>query len=129
VLDGDSLRLICARGSVEVRLHCIDAPEKDQRPWSDRARDHLREMAARELELVRIETDRFGRTVGEVYTSGPERRFLNLEQVRSGHAAVYDRYCEDARFARAEREARAARLGIWSRKGLHQTPWVFRQRR
>ena len=130
VLDGDSLRLTCQGERVEVRLHCIDAPEHKQRPWSDRSRDSLRQLATRHLELVPIDKDRFGRTVGDVYSVGStSRSLLNLEQVRSGNAAVYARYCEDKRFFRAEREAREAKRGIWSRKGEHQTPWIFRHRK
>ncbi|WP_242470863.1 thermonuclease family protein [Thiocystis violacea] len=129
VLDGDSLRLVCQGKPVEVRLYCIDAPEKNQRPWGDRSRAHLRDMAPRELRLVTIDRDRYGRTVGEVYTLDPEPRLLNLEQVRAGQAAVYERYCDDSRYSRAQREARGAKRGIWSRRGEHQTPWTFRQRR
>lgn len=130
VLDGDSLRLTCQGKRVEVRLHCIDAPEHQQRPWSDRSRESLGELATRQLELVPIDKDRYGRTVGDVYSVGSKKRsLLNLEQVRSGNAAVYERYCEDPRFLRAEREARKAKRGIWSLKGEHQTPWTFRHRK
>jgi endonuclease YncB( thermonuclease family) len=48
--------------------------------------------------------------------------------VRSGQAAVYERYCDRASYFQAEREARKAKRGIWSRRGEHQTPWRYRQR-
>jgi endonuclease YncB( thermonuclease family) len=128
VLDGDSLRLICGGKSVEVRLYCIDAPEKDQKPWGNRSRAHLKRIAAARVELRAVETDRFGRTVAEVYNATDERLSLNLEQVKQGQAAVYPRYCEESRFFRAERGARAADLGIWGTRGEHQTPWTFRHR-
>jgi endonuclease YncB( thermonuclease family) len=128
VLDGDSLLLRCRGESVEVRLHCIDAPEHGQVPWDRQSRRHLRGLATPRLELIELERDRFARTVGDVYTTGPERRLLNLEQVASGNAAVYRRYCTDPRFDRAEGEARNARLGIWSKPGEQQTPWVYRHR-
>jgi endonuclease YncB( thermonuclease family) len=129
VLDGDSLRLVCDGDAVEVRLYCIDAPEKGQQPWADRSRTHLRRIAPKGVEMRPIETDRFGRTVAEVYTTGRVRLSLNLEQVKRGHAAVYPRFCEERRFFRAEREARAASLGIWASPGSHQTPWFVRYRR
>lgn len=128
VVDGDSLRLICQGKSVNVRLHCIDAPEKKQQPWADRSRESLRRLTTRKLELIPIDRDRFGRTVGDVYSVGAKRQLLNLEQVRSGNAAVYARYCDDPRYPQAEREARKAKRGIWNRKGEHQTPWIFRHR-
>ena len=128
VLDGDSLRLICDGESVEVRLHCIDAPEKDQGHWGHRSRAHLKQIATARVEMRPIETDRFGRTVAEVYTAIGKRRSLNLEQIKQGEAAVYSRYCEESRFFRAERAARAGSLGIWSAPGDHQTPWMYRRR-
>ncbi|CRI63758.1 Nuclease (SNase domain protein) [Thiocapsa sp. KS1] len=130
VLDGDSLRLVCDGESVEVRLHCIDAPEKGQGSWGNRSRAHLKRIATARVEMRPIETDRFGRTVAEVYAASAsgERRSLNLEQVKQGQAAVYSRYCEESRFFRAERTARAESLGIWSTPGDHQTPWVYRRR-
>lgn len=129
VLDGDSLRVRCASGPAEVRLHCIDAPERDQVPWAKQSRRHLRGLASTEVRLVELERDRFGRLVAEVYGTGAERPLLNLEQVRSGHAAIYRRYCVDPRYERAEEEARQAGRGIWSGPGEHQTPWLFRQRK
>ncbi|WP_296807170.1 thermonuclease family protein [Thiocapsa sp.] len=128
VLDGDSLRLHCGGKPVEVRLYCIDAPEKGQPPWGNRSRAHLKRIAAAQVEMRAVETDRFGRTVAEVYNAIGERLSLNLEQVKQGQAAVYPRYCEESRFFRAERKARAAAVGIWGTQGTHQTPWTFRHR-
>lgn len=128
VLDGDSLLLDCGGAATEVRLHCIDAPERGQIPWGKRARRHLQELAPETVELVKVDTDRFGRVVGDVYAPGPRRRWLNLEQVRDGQAAVYSRYCSDSRFIAAQAEARAAGRGIWSSPGEQQRPWVFRHR-
>lgn len=126
VVDGDSLVVSCDGEPVEVRLYCIDAPEWGQKPWGKQAKRHLRQIAPRDLRLREIEKDRFGRTVAEVYSAGPDRLLLNLEQVANGHAAVYDRYCDDPRFFKAEDSARQAGLGIWSRPGDQQTPWVYR---
>lgn len=128
VLDGDSMELRCRGKTVEVRLHCIDAPEWEQVPWGRGSLRHLERMTPRELELRVLETDRFGRAVGEVYSTGLGHPLLNLQQVASGQAAVYRHYCDDPRYDRAEREARQARLGIWSRSGEQQTPWEFRHR-
>jgi len=128
VLDGDSLRVLCGERPVEVRLHCIDAPERDQVPWAKRSRRHLREAASKAVELVPVEKDRFGRLVADVYGTGPGRPLLNLDQVSSGNAAVYRRYCDNPRYERAEAEAREADRGIWSRPGDQHTPWLFRAR-
>jgi endonuclease YncB( thermonuclease family) len=128
VLDGDSLELRCNGHTVEVRLYCIDAPEWGQGNWGKESLRHLREITPRRVELEKLDTDRFGRTLGEVYGTGPGHPLLNLQQVASGQAAVYRHYCDDPRFDRAERAARNAGLGIWSRPGAQQTPWEFRHR-
>ena len=128
VLDGDSMQLRCRGETVEVRLHCIDAPEWEQGPWGRRSLRHLERNTPREVELRAVETDRFGRTVGEIYGTGPGHPLLNLQQVASGQAAVYRHYCDDPRYDRAEREARETRRGIWSQPGEQQTPWTFRHR-
>lgn len=128
VLDGDSLRVRCGERRVEIRLHCIDAPERGQGPWAEQSRRHLRKLAGSHVELVELERDRYGRRVSDVFGDAPGRPLLNLEQVLSGNAAVYHRYCSDARYDRAERQARGARLGIWSSPGEQQTPWTYRRR-
>jgi endonuclease YncB( thermonuclease family) len=125
-LDGDSLVLDCNGERIEVRLHCIDAPEYTQVPWGRRASARLRRLAAGDLELRPLETDRFGRTVAEV-TNG-DGTLINLDLVRTGHAAVYPRFCDDRAYARAEDEARDAGRGIWAEPGEHQTPWRYRRR-
>jgi micrococcal nuclease len=128
VLDGDSLELRCNGQTLEVRLYCIDAPEWGQDPWGKQSLRHLEAITPRRVELERLDTDRFGRTLGYVYGTGPGHPLLNLEQVASGQAAVYRHYCKDPRFDRAEQEARKAGLGIWSQPGEQQTPWEFRHR-
>ncbi len=128
VVDGDTLRVTCQGKPVTVRLHCIDAPEMEQNPWGENARQALQRLAPRLLQLKVIELDRYGRTVAEVFTASSDHRSLNLELVKNGNAAVYARYCDDSRFTQAQKIAKKAKLGIWSRGGLQQTPWTFRHR-
>lgn len=125
VHDGDTLTVHHHQDWLRVRLHCLDAPESDQRPWGDQATTALRDLAPPGSRVdLRVHTrDVYGRLVAEVLVDGVE---VNLVQVRTGRAAVYRRYCEDRRFFRAEAEAREAGRGIWAEPGLHQTPWRWR---
>jgi endonuclease YncB( thermonuclease family) len=125
VHDGDTLRAECLGERVQVRLHCIDAPELAQRPWGPESRDHLRKITPPAIALHIRDTDRYGRRVAEVLTI--EGDSVNLAMVAAGHAAVYRRYCSDPRFLVAEREARERRAGIWAMEGDHQQPWAYRQ--
>ena len=128
ISDGDTMNLRCGAQLVKVRLYCIDAPEMAQKPWGTRSREHLQSITTPTVKLVKIDQDQYGRTVGEIYTTDAEPRLLNLEMVEAGQAAVYEQYCDSPRYPSAEREARAAKRGIWSRRGEHQRPWDYRRR-
>ena len=89
--DGDTCRTTTKE---KIRLACIDTPErKGKRAQPERAkaaRDRLRGMVVgRSVNLRRITTDRYGRTVGELYVDG-----MNVQQamVASRHAEIYWKY-------------------------------------
>ena len=89
--DGDTCRTTTGE---KIRLACIDTPElRGKRAQSERAkaaRDRLRGMVVgRKVNLRRITTDRYGRTVGELYVGG-----MNVQQamVASRHAEIYWKY-------------------------------------
>ena len=129
--DGDTLRATCNGEQVQVRFHCIDAPEMAQRPWGRESRDYLRRITPPTITLRRLDTDRYGRIVGEVFagadtTAGEP---LNLALVRAGQAAVYPQHCRDGRYYAAEERAREAGRGIWARAGDQQRPWNYRHAR
>lgn len=126
IYDGDTMTLRCGAEKVKARLHCIDTPEMQQSPWGRKSRDHLRRIAGDRVTITRIETDRYGRTVAEVFDA--QGNSLNLAMVTAGWANVYARYCSDPAYFAARESARTRGLGIWSRPGLHQTPWEWRQR-
>ncbi|MDM8564755.1 thermonuclease family protein [Candidatus Halobeggiatoa sp. HSG11] len=128
IYDGDTMTLQCPDNpkKTKVRLYCIDTPEMKQKPWGTEARDHLRSITGEKVSLVKIDKDRYGRIVGEVYSNNVN---LNLAQVKAGKAAVYTRYCKKSEYEVAEKTAKQAKLGIWSKSGLHQAPWKWRKRK
>ena len=102
--DGDT----CLTGTGEkIRLACIDTPEltgprADPAP-AKAARDHLRRMVVgKQVEILRITKDRYGRTLAELFLSGPHitRRNVQQEMVASGHAVVVPRYAKVCPWAR-----------------------------
>jgi endonuclease YncB( thermonuclease family) len=57
--------------------------------------------------------DRYGRTVAEILRGGTN---MNLELVRRGDAFLYREYlsgCDRNAFLSAEKQAEAARRGVW----------------
>jgi micrococcal nuclease len=121
VIDGDTLVLA---GGERVRLIGIDTPElardgRSAEPGAEAARDFLRDaVEGREVTLGfdREERDQYGRHLAYVYHDG---RLINEEIIRHGHSRARTSYrfhpAMKDRFRRAEREAREAGKGMWSR--------------
>jgi micrococcal nuclease len=132
--DGDTLRATLPnRQIITVRLGCIDAPELDQRPWGSQSSARLSALlpAGSTITLRPIDTDRYGRTVAEVYSSrGPS---INLQMVQEGQAVVYRQHLDGCAATRdayltAEAQARQNRQGFWNQNSPLM-PWDFRQGR
>ena len=123
VSDGDTITALHRGAQVRIRLNGIDCPERGQ-PFAARAKQHTAGLAFGRTVTVRPSgTDRWGRVIADVVL--PDGRSLNRELVAAGLAWHYTRYSNDRALARAEREARAARIGIWS-EGRAVAPWEFR---
>ena len=97
--DGDT----CTSSTGEkIRLACIDTPElrgirADPIP-AKAAREHLRElMFGNKVTIRRITTDRYGRTVAELFVDGSN---VQQQLVASGHASIYWRYADQCPWIR-----------------------------
>jgi endonuclease YncB( thermonuclease family) len=127
--DGDTIRVSTRSGQrLTIRLACIDAPEMAQGLAGQDARVALAEMVkSGPLEIKTQTTDKYGRTVAEVFVGGKN---VNLALVRGGHAFAYRKYlsqCDQASYLGAEAWAQQYGQGVW-RYGTER-PWEFRQRR
>lgn len=129
--DGDTLRVMEGSQRVTVRLACIDAPETAQQPYGAAARQRLQQLAPVGTELtLRVQaTDRYGRTVAELFRGGQS---INLQMVRDGQAFAYRQYlrqCDENAYLGAEASAQQQRLGVWSVPGGIERPWDWRHSR
>lgn len=126
VLDGDTVSVLTPeKQEVRVRLAEIDAPEKNQ-PFGVKARKMLSELIfAEDVFVVKVDTDRYGRTVGRIYHGQTD---VNLEMVKAGGAWAYTKYLTDSAFRTAEDAARAGKLGLWALQEDQRTPpWEWRR--
>ncbi len=130
VYDGDTLRLICSNEEIKVRFACIDAPELKM-PNGIEARDHLRSLLANsgnQIKVNTITTDRYGRTVAELYT--PAGELVQLQQVQDGMVWGYEKYKSDCpswnAIATAQQQAQQSKRGIWGDNAI--PPWEWRRR-
>jgi len=129
IVDGDTLRLVQADGSVlTLRLLGVDAPESGQEGGSE-AREFVAALVCgAEVKWRSHGEDRYRRTVASVEVDGGD---LGVLLVRNGLAWRVKRYLEPApaelreAYEVAWREARGGRVGMWA--GDPQPPWEWRR--
>lgn len=124
VVDGDSLRL---KGN-DIRLYGIDAPEyrqscklangKSYQCGRDAKRFLRKLIAGQSVKCRQIDIDRYNREVA-ICTAGKIE--LNLAMVKNGWAVAYLNHSFN--YAKAERLAHKARLGIWRGKFVEPEDW------
>lgn len=122
VSDGDT---IVTSDDTRIRLWGIDTPEIDQR-YGSHATAALTEMLyEQQLYLETKDVDRFGRTVGVIYTAGGDE--VNLEMVCNGHAWWYERYAEKAiEYKQCQEDAHRNKRGLWAEEDP-LAPWDWRR--
>lgn len=125
IADGDTATLLIdGKMQMRLRLAEIDAPENSQ-PYGKVSKRILSDLIFGQFVTARVtDIDRYGRVVARIDANGLD---VNAEMVRRGAAWAYTRYQSDGRFPQWEREARAARRGLW---GLQADqilpPWEWR---
>jgi micrococcal nuclease len=123
VHDGDTVLCLDADSRQhKVRLVGIDAPEIGQ-PFGTKSRDGLRALVLRKSVTVHEQgQDKYGRTLGSLEIDGDD---VALRMLAAGLAWHFTRYSDDEHLAAAEREARAARRGLWA-DPEPVAPWDWR---
>ena len=126
VIDGDTIYI----GETKIRLHGIDAPEKNQKcffhnkDWECGKRSTLYLKKIISNHNVMCETrnkDSYKRYIGICYINDEN---INKLIVRNGWAIAYKYYSKD--FIKDELIAKKNKLGIW--KGSFQEPYLFRKK-
>lgn len=130
IVDGDTLEI----GIHRVRLHGIDAPEADQRcerdgaPWRCGMEATYAMAALIETHWLTCDPrdrDAAGNVIGVCRMGGPKGHDVSREIVRQGWALALRPDGDD--YIAAEREAKAAKVGLWS--GSFVAPWEWRRTR
>ena len=97
--DGDTCR---SNTGERIRLACIDTPElqgkRANSVQAQAARDYLRALVVgRKVGIRRITTDRYGRTVAELFVDGSN---VQQQLVAAGHAEIYWQYAHQCSWTR-----------------------------
>jgi|SRR6185295_11389631 len=124
VHDGATIIVLYQSASQRLRLAGIDCPESDQ-PYGAEATEATKTLALnKEVTVIPITTDRFGRTVANVNL--PDGRSLSHELVKVGACWWFRKYAaNDVELKELEREARTQRLGLWATESP-VSPWEWR---
>ena len=121
VIDGDTIKL---SDGTRVRLHGIDAPERNQ-PYGKKAARELNRLLGSSVYVETTDIDRYGRTIAVLWTSDGVN--VNLEMVCRGAAWWYERYARgDTELRECQESARESNLGLWD--GDPVEPWEWRRR-
>jgi endonuclease YncB( thermonuclease family) len=140
VTDGDTLTLLDAsKKQQKIRLAGIDAPALKQ-PFGEQAKKNLSDLLNnRQVTVEWDKLDRSKRIIGKVFfqpelCASPaclEKTDANYQQIAAGMAWL-DKPTESAlspvdrdRYAAAEKQARAAKRGLWS-DPAPVPPWEWR---
>jgi micrococcal nuclease len=140
VSDGDTIAVRQGQREMKIRFCGIDSPEikhgkQPGQPLGIEAKANLQRLVNEvggKVSVVSVESDRYGRTVAEVFSSknGIEKNF-NEEQLSSGLAMVYPSYVKKCpnkiAFGNAEEIAKNKKLGVWGDSST-VPPWEFRKR-
>ena len=125
VSDGDTITILddLDKGRFRVRLGGIDAPEKSQQ-YGQKAKQHLSLLIFGKTVSVRFTAvDRYGRIVGRVYLKSSD---IGLSMLAAGYAWHYVHFDKSPEYAAAEKQARAARVGLWADLSP-VPPWLYRR--
>ncbi|GGD19913.1 thermonuclease family protein [Aureimonas glaciei] len=128
VVDGDTVAVEGTKA--RIRLYGVDTPEGQQTCadaagkrylCGSKAADFLSTLIGRNGRLVctEIDRDRYGRIVAECRRGDV---VVNAELVRAGWALEYKAY-SDGRYSDEEREARAAKVGLWQGRFVEPAKW------
>jgi micrococcal nuclease len=124
ISDGDTIRVLHNGRAERIRLNGIDCPELHQ-PFGARAKLFTSSLAFGKTVNVDVTgTDRYQRTIAQITL--PDSRNLERELVRAGLAWWYRQYSNDPILKQLEREARAAKRGLWI-EPQPTPPWEYRK--
>ena len=126
IIDGDTIHI----DKKKIRLHAIDAPEKNQncildtKEWScgKKSTIELKKLISNKIVRCKVnDIDIYNRFVAVCFIDGID---INRWMVKNGWAIAYRYYSSD--YIIDEKFAKENKLGIWSGKFLE--PYIYRKK-
>jgi endonuclease YncB( thermonuclease family) len=124
IVDGDTYDVeMSDRRTIRIRMFGIDAPEKSQSNGQKAMYGLSALCYGKTIQINPVGTDPNRRLVADAISA--EGINLNIEMVKLGLAWHFKRYSDNPLLAIAEKEARAARKGLW-KEDNPIPPWEYR---
>ena len=128
ITDGDTFKLLTADNKqIKVRLYGIDCPEKKQ-DFGQVAKQFLsNQIFGKQVEVDEKNIDRYGRTIGIVFTDNHIN--VNEALLKVGLAWHYSDYDKNHPAGGSlGKQAREKKIGLWSQPNPI-APWNFRRQK
>ncbi|HPI00307.1 MAG TPA: thermonuclease family protein [Chitinophagaceae bacterium] len=128
ITDGDTFKLLTADNKqIKVRLYGIDCPEKKQ-DFGQVAKQFLSDQIfGKQVEVENKNIDRYGRTIGMVFTDNHIN--VNEALLKVGLAWHYSDYDKNhPAWGSLEKQAREKKIGLWSQPNPI-APWNYRRQK
>jgi Lamin Tail Domain/Staphylococcal nuclease homologue len=111
IYDGDTIAVDIERGSIDVRLLDVNAPERDECFYGESLDYQIETLKGRDVSLdIDADPDQFGRTLAYVWDGD---RNVNLDLVQAG-LAIATTPDSGGGFLADEEEAFQSGTGLWS---------------
>lgn len=130
VETGDLIKINSRGKSFLIQLGCVDAPDLNQTPWGQQAKQRLQKLLpiGIQIQIRTIDTDDSGKIVGEILTSNTGIN-INIKMVAEGQAVVDPRslngcLANKEEYLYAEAKAKEQRLGYWNQSNPVM-PWDY----
>lgn len=124
VSDGDTITVLTDGAPRKVRLSGIDCPEKSQAFGRQAKEFTSSHVFSRQVKVISLGQDRYGRTIGEVILPSGEN--LSDLLLSNGYAWWYQKYSTDEHRHDLEENARRLKLGLWTDQQAI-APWDYRK--
>jgi len=124
IVDGDTFDLLTDnKTTIRIRMNAIDCPERKQ-DYYQVCKNALAEyIFGKHVKLVTHGKDRYKRIIADVFYKNEN---VNLKMIQNGFAWHYKKYSSDPSMAKAEKDARVAKIGLW-KKDNGIAPWDYRK--
>lgn len=115
VSDGDTFVILKGQRKEKIRIFGIDCPELNQ-PFGQQAHLRTKDLIGNQtVTIQQIDRDKYGRTVAQVFTA--DGKDLAIILTSEGLARWLGKFAPNNRdLQQAERAAKSAERGIWSRR-------------